>query len=86
MIAQRHGWLPFLTVYHNLQCDSKLRGAQRAMHSPDDVRKILHEFESAAPAIGSSRNQQAIRDYDGLIPVLIRLDQERRMLFVQVAT
>jgi hypothetical protein len=58
----------------------------QSLHTPDEVQKMLEELRSVGPAIASSRNKQAISDYDSLIPVLEKLVKERRMLFVQVDT
>jgi hypothetical protein len=60
--------------------------AMHSMHTPEEVRKMLDELRSVGPAIEKSRNKQAIDDYDALLPVLEKLDSERRMLFVQVDT
>lgn len=57
-----------------------------SMHTPDEVHKMLEELRSVAPLIESSENEQAIEDYDSLIPVLEELDKEKRMLFIQVDT
>lgn len=57
-----------------------------SMHAPDEVRKMLEELKAIGPAIEKSRNNQAIGDYDGLLPVLEALDKENRMLFIQVDT
>jgi hypothetical protein len=57
-----------------------------SMHSPEEVQKMLEELKAVGPAIGSSRNKQAIGDYDALIQVLEKLSRENRMLFVQVDT
>jgi hypothetical protein len=56
------------------------------MHTPDEVRQMLDELQTVAPAIEASRNQQAIHDYDALVPVLDELAEENRMLFIQVDT
>src|SRR5579863_2121884 len=45
----------------------------QSMHTPDEVQKMLQELRSVGPAIASSRNKQAISDYDSLIPVLEKL-------------
>ncbi|HVA48161.1 MAG TPA: hypothetical protein VNH11_17480 [Pirellulales bacterium] len=57
-----------------------------SMHTPDEVRKMLAELESIAPAVEGAKNKQAINDYDALVPVLERLAEEGRMLFIQVDT
>jgi len=57
-----------------------------SMHTPDEVRKMLKELESTAPAIEASKNKQAMHDYDALIQVLEKLAEEGRMLFIQVDT
>lgn len=57
-----------------------------SMHTPDEVRKMLHDLATVATAIAVSKNQQAIRDYDSLMRVLEKLDRQGRMLFVQVDT
>jgi len=60
--------------------------SMHSMHTPDEVRKMLAELRSVGPAIEGSRNKQAISDYDSFIPVLEKLDKQRRMLFIQVDT
>jgi hypothetical protein len=57
-----------------------------SMHTPDEVRRMLEELRSIQPAMQSTRNKQALHDYEGLASVLDKLDKERRMLFVQVDT
>jgi len=57
-----------------------------SMHTPDEVRQILEELRSIRPVFENSKNKQAVNDYDVLIPVLERLDREKRMLFIQVDT
>lgn len=57
-----------------------------SMHTPDEVRKMVEELQSVAPAIEASKNQEAIHDYDALMPVLERLGKKKRMLFVEVDT
>lgn len=57
-----------------------------SMHTPDEVRQVLEEFQSVAPAIAISKKKDAINDYDSLMPVLEKLAKEKRMLFVQVDT
>lgn len=57
-----------------------------SMHSPVEVHKMVEELQLVAPAIEASKNQEAIHDYDAILPVLERLDKKRRMLFVQVDT
>lgn len=57
-----------------------------SMHTPDEVRKIAEELKTAAPTIERSRNQQAIHDYDSLLPIMEKLAAEGRMLFVQTDT
>jgi hypothetical protein len=60
--------------------------AMHSMHTPEEVRKMLDELRSVGLAIEKSRDKQAIDDYDFLLPVLEKLDSERRMLFVKVDT
>jgi hypothetical protein len=57
-----------------------------SMHTPDEVRQILEELQTVAPAIEASKKQRAIHDYDALVPVLEKLAEENRMLFIQVDT
>lgn len=57
-----------------------------SMHTPDEVRRMVQELQTAAPAIEKSRDKQAINDYDSLMPVLEQLVAEGRMLFVQTDT
>lgn len=57
-----------------------------SMHTPDEVRQMLDELQSVAPAIEASKNQEAIHDYDAVVPVLEKLVEENRMLFIQVDT
>jgi hypothetical protein len=57
-----------------------------SMHTPDEVRQIVKEFEMAAQMIEKSRNKQAINDYDSLVPAMEQLAEEGRMLFVQTDT
>ena len=57
-----------------------------SMHTPDEVRKMLEELERVAPAIEASKNQEAIHDYDAVVPVLEQLVEENRMLFIEVDT
>lgn len=57
-----------------------------SMHTPDEVRKMLGELESVAPAIEASKNQEAIHDYDAVVPVFEQLADENRMLFIEVET
>lgn len=57
-----------------------------SMHTPDEVRKMLAELHSIAPAVETAKNKQVINDYDALLPVLEQLAEEGRMLFIQVDT
>lgn len=57
-----------------------------SMHTPDEVRKMVEELQTVAPAIEASKNREAIHDYDALVPVLERLGKKQRMLFVQIDT
>lgn len=58
-----------------------------SMHTPDEVRQMLEEFRSIQPAIVQSGREDALRDYEEeLMPVLERLAQKGRMLFVGVDT
>ncbi len=57
-----------------------------SLHTPDEVRKMLQELESVGPVFENVKDQQAVRDYDSLVPVLEKLVDESRMLFVQVDT
>jgi hypothetical protein len=57
-----------------------------SMQTPDEVRKMLDELQTVAPAIEASKNQEAIHDYDALVPVLEQLAEENRMLFIEVDT
>lgn len=60
--------------------------AMHSMHTPDEVRRMLDELQTVAPAIEASKNQEAIHDYDAVVPVLEKLAKEKRMLFFQVDT
>ncbi|MGH7137466.1 MAG: hypothetical protein ACREHD_17110 [Pirellulales bacterium] len=57
-----------------------------SMHTPDEVRKMLDELRTVAPAIEASKNQEAIHAYDAVVPILEQLVEENRMLFIQVDT
>jgi hypothetical protein len=57
-----------------------------SMHTPDEVRMMLDELESVAPAIEASKNQEATHDHDAVVPLLEQLGEENRMLFIQVDT
>ena len=58
----------------------------QSMHTPDEVRKLLEELRSIRPVFENSKNKQAVHDYDALVPVLERLVEEKRVLFIQVDT
>lgn len=68
--------------------DAKARPCHlmHSMHTPDEVHKMLEELQTAAPAIEASKNQEAIHDYDAVVPILEKLVEENRMLFIQVDT
>lgn len=57
-----------------------------SMHTPDEVRRMLDELRSIAPAVEGAKNKQAINDYDALVEVLEQVAEEGRMLFIQVDT
>lgn len=57
-----------------------------SMHTPDEVQKMLEELRSIRSVFENSKNKQAINDYDVLIPVLEKLAEQKRMLFIQVDT
>lgn len=61
--------------------------AMHSMHTPEDVRKMLSELQSAGPAIQASKNDEALEDYENaLLPVLETIAMDGRMLFIQVDT
>jgi len=55
-----------------------------SMHAPEEVRKMLKELRSIAPAIESANKKDVINDYDALLSVLEKLDKKGRMLFIQI--
>lgn len=57
-----------------------------SMHTPDEVKKLLEQFSAAETTILGSRHEEVQEDYEELMPVLHRLVETNRVLFVQVDT
>lgn len=71
--------------YHP-NANAKPSHLMHSMHTPDEAGKMLDELQTAAPAIEASKNQEAIHDYDAVVPILEQLCEEHRMLFIEVDT
>ena len=57
-----------------------------SMHTPDEVKKLVEQFSAAESTILSSRYEEVQDDYEELMPVLHRLVEANRVLYVSVDT
>jgi hypothetical protein len=58
-----------------------------SMHPPDEVRQMLAELQSVAPAVEAARDPEVRSQFsDELLPAVERVAADGRLLFIQVDT